>query len=481
MLNREEIKKIIDGNDFTGLLGQLENEYFDAKSQIYNLNDDRVKQELAKDVASFANLDGGYIIIGLRTAPSKLYDGDEVVELVPIDKNLINTSQYEGIIKDWIYPGIKGFSAKWLPHTTDASKGYLIIDVPPQDSSTKPFLINRFVGTKKNSTIIFGYAERRSDKSESKKIEDIQSIMRLGLNFESNIKERFDSIEAMLNQQTKQKESSVGRPDYKVELLSEDASALPDLTRAVELEVQLAARIAETLHANNLGDNRYFVLAAYPSGQSELKTVFSSSPDSIKSRLENPPVIRNMGWSLETLDQAHIIRGEYIRVTNGTRKTIDLYRDGTLIFACSADDKFLARGEIDNALALVSLAVIEAVYNFVSFYKVVLADFEINPTEVRFGVRLGNMHLGNVKNGLIPHDVKTYGYMFGDDFTFAPSDNWMKLLPSFKVDELDVGKVAFKIVREIYLWFGFDDSMIPYAKVDEEHKIIDPLLISGSK
>src|SRR5258706_3953217 len=84
------------------------------------------------------------------------------------------------------------------------------------------------------------------------------------------------------------------------------------------------------------------VLSAYPAPPSELRTLFMGPNDSIRRRLEKPPTLRYAGFDLETGDQGQSISGEKVRVASGDRKILELYRDGTFVFACRADDWFLA-------------------------------------------------------------------------------------------------------------------------------------------
>lgn len=129
-----------------------------------------------------------------------------------------------------------------------------------------------------------------------------------------------------------------------------------------------------TLKVNNMNNQRAIILTTYPKdGKGELKTLFTERTDSIKRKLENPPTtIRHEGWSLETLDRGKIIEGQLVRVMNGDR-VIDLYKDGTLIFAGLANEQFLAWSSKDE-LKINSLALIELVYNFISFCREVVND-----------------------------------------------------------------------------------------------------------
>lgn len=58
-----EVAAILQSGDFTRLLGGLEDDHLECKSAPYNLDQEREKMELAKDVSALANADGGIILI----------------------------------------------------------------------------------------------------------------------------------------------------------------------------------------------------------------------------------------------------------------------------------------------------------------------------------------------------------------------------------------------------------------------------------
>jgi len=80
-----------------------------------------------------------------------------------------------------------------------------------------------------------------------------------------------------------------------------------------------------------------------------------------------------------------------IRVANSD-KIIDLYRDGAMVFAGIVDKNFLAWGK-GNSTKINPVALVEVVYNFVVFYKLVLEDFNNKTKQINTRIDLRNMHL----------------------------------------------------------------------------------------
>jgi hypothetical protein len=218
-------------------------------------------------------------------------------------------------------------------------------------------------------------------------------------------------------------------------------------------------------------EKRSIILSAMPSEHAELRTIFSDKPDSIRRRLENPPMLRPNGWGLRTGDQAKFIRGELVRVKS-LRSTIDLYRDGTLIFGGQVNREFLAWSD-ETDIRLHPLAFAEVVVNFARFYKLILSDFLTAPSRLEFRIDLRNMWLGNEKTRLPggPVTSQWWELMAGPRME-APADTWSHkfLVPS---KEYNPDRVAFQLIHELYIWFGHSEESIPYKKETETGFISD--------
>jgi len=458
-ISREKFNEVIIASDFDQLIGEVENIWFDCKSQPYQIELDSGKRELAKDISSFLNAQGGVILIGIKTKPSTIHFGDEIEEIRPFIQGLVNTSQYKDVIKSWIYPEADEIEVEWKPMKNDSKKGIVIIRMPAQKDAIKPFLITKTLDEKKRIEMFFGYAERKGDNSQPLSIIDLQKTLRSGFNYENKIKERFDGMEAILKQST--------------------TKELFDLEKK-NINDKVNARIEKTIEYDNMNQKKLIILSAYPKEVVSLKTIFSNVEGSIRESLEHPPVLRYAGWSLETLDQAKIIKGEMISVANGSRKIINLYRDATLVFAGLADAAFLSWGGSQNKLKIHSTALVEIVYNFVNFYDLVLRDCQKMPQELCIRVDLRNMHLDGIVNYLAPYHTQSYTQVFHDEDRDAPDNNYTISL-DFKTENFNSEKIAFDILKEIYLWFGFSEEKIPYTKKENGLSIIDSSAISKLK
>ncbi|HEY9405561.1 MAG TPA: ATP-binding protein [Pyrinomonadaceae bacterium] len=443
-----KLEEIIASASFDTLLGEIENEWFECKAQPYALDGDSGKRELAKDVSSFANSLGGHILIGVKTKTSPTHYGDEVEKIRPFDQSLVNTDQYQKIIRDWVYPDIEGIGVRWVATKDDVNKGIVAITIPPQKDSSKPFLVKKVLDGKKQVEVMFGYAERRRDTSQPLSVVDIQKALRLGFNYESNLNVRFESLEAL------------------VRLVTENA---PDRSSHEVIAELIAKRIETVLEEGELNGKRAMVLTAYPSRPNEIEGIFTSSASKSRGYIENPPMLRRDGFNLRTHEAVRIIRGELIRARSGGYKIIDLYRDGTLIFAVEGGGNFLTWATPRGEQRINPVTLVEIIYNFVNLYGLLLEDFREKPDRMFFRVDLRNLHSDGVKSYLPPYAAGHWGYM---EKNYAPDESVVRQV-EVGSHEFDVGRVSFQILRIIYSWFGLEEDKIPYLKTEDEARAVD--------
>ncbi len=452
-LDFEKLELITESRDFHKLIGECESNFFDCKKVKYDLSDDQQKYELAKDVSSFANAKGGYVFIGIKTKRSDSRHCDQIRKIRPFEQDSCNPDQYLDVIGKWIYPKPKDVEARWYLVDENTQKGIFVIKIPPQKKDLKPFLITH---TPKESggfgTVLFGYCERKQDRNDPKTVEELQLLLRDGINFSDNLESRFQAIEA--NQQTILKLFS---PPEKKKVKFEDV-------------IKVDERIEIALQDVGLNQKRAMILSAYPEYVMQLRTIFSSDPKSIKQMLEYPPTIRSSGFDLRTLDRASIISGKFCRVTNGDRKVIDLYEDGALIAGFKADGDYLCWAM--KGLKINPVVLIESVYTFVLFYELVIEDMDTKPKIVTFKVDLHNFHLDDKKNYLVPYGLNTIAQIFDDEKKIARDNNWSKNI-DVDIEKFEVASIAYKIVERIYLYFGFEVEKIPFTKEVEGERVVD--------
>lgn len=326
----------------------------------------------------------------------------------------------------------------------------MAIRVPEQRSEIKPFLIVRTLDGPKVIESIFGYAERRTDSNEPMKAPDLQRSLRSGLHFERTLAARFDQIEVLFQ-----------NPPHVQREAAESA--------AHRLEQRLEQRIDGALAASDFADERALVISAFPTEPAEVTSIFSSGTGTVRWKLEHPPTLRSGGWDLATEKAAEIVRGELLRI-RGFRKILDLFRDGTFVFACVASNEFLAWTSAIEKLH--PIALVEIMYNFCAFYRIVGAELNPPPKNLGFRVAMRDLHKSGIRTKLGPGTVNSIGQIMPDYLREAPDDLFSlekKIVPT----DYDPEALAFELLREVYLWFGLPEDKVPYVRMRDDRRVID--------
>ena len=461
-LTLNKLAEIICQGDFEVLKDHAENEFFDCKRQPYSLGNDFGKRKLAQDISSFANLEGGYIFIGPHTGKESTHPFDIVTKISYLEYKQIDGKRYENIVGKWIYPPIDNLSFCWKESKDVKDKGVFVITIPAQDISAKPFLITKHIEEKKNTEVLFGYSERKTDSNKPKDIESVHLLMRDGLSYVNNLQ----GIETQIS-------------EMKTMLAS--TKIKENLKKSEMKEKEINQKVYEILNVNNMNAKRACALIAYPQSSNMLKTIFSKAKGSILNKLEHPGNLRDAGWSLETLDRAKIIEGKLIQVCNGERKTVRLYRDGILAF--SADHDFWAWPDKEG-IKLNCLGIVEGVYSFVEFYQQVRNDFNFPEDNILFKFGLFNLQKNDKATYLSPGSLRSISYQYNENQQKPATANEHISSPlPFNFKEIDVGNVAYQIIKEIYLWFGIidDEGAIPYIKKINNIDTVDVEQIINAK
>jgi Putative DNA-binding domain len=159
------------------LVGMFESGWFDAKSAPYRLSVRADRYELGKDIAAFANAGGGLILVGAKTKSRPT--GDEVSAINGCVLADVAAGNLRAAVRKQIYPLVKGIRIERIP-IRSKDQGVVLIEVPAQPESQKPFLV---VGTSSGgrvSELGFTLSVREGDGVEAPRIEVIHQLIRAG-------------------------------------------------------------------------------------------------------------------------------------------------------------------------------------------------------------------------------------------------------------------------------------------------------------
>jgi len=151
---------------------------------------------------------------------------------------------------------------------------------------------------------------------------------------------------------------------------------------------------------------------------------------------------------------------------------LEAWHDGSVIMVAAGDADFLAwANRSDDKLRINQLVLIECSYLFVKLVWEAMRTATVPPTSMQYRLELRRMTL------------KDKCILFPDGLSRFPSGakSAPKAEASFDTTVTvndDPGIPSYKLVAQVYRWFGFEDDTIPYTGLDERGKsIIDPTTI----
>lgn len=455
-LSPEEVRAILESGNFHALIEAVEDERLECKVAPYQVEHDHQKQELAKDVSGLANADGGVILIGVRAERDPIHFGDEIREIRSFRQTLVNPQQYQDVLKSWIYPALQQVGVRWFASAGNQERGIVAILIPTQTSARRPFLLTRTIDDRgKQVEVVFGYAERHRANVDPMSVQELHTLLRDGLRYDS-LNEQYERIEERLNQ-----------------LLAERTREAP-LPAGPDLAEMLPARVEQALTESTLHQGPAFILAAVPVQPVEIPTLFERRNAEVVRLLESPPELRDAGFDLTTGAQARIVGGQLRRAVVPEWKLLELWRDGTLIFAAAGDDDFLSWGRRSRGggpLRINQLVLIEATYLFAELSRRVCEHSQPRPTEIEYRLELRSMTVAGTPCGLIPGPLGTFAWE--SDIRRAPAVGASFPL-RWRQPDIHPGVVAYLLVREVYGWFGIEYDQIPYTEQIDGRTVISP-------
>ena len=236
-------------------------------------------------------------------------------------------------------------------------------------------------------------------------------------------------------------------------------------------------RIDNVLSEGEFKNRPSLLLSAVFLPEVKVKNIFSHKEGSknVIELLEQPPVFRQYGWDLQTLDRARPVLGDFLEVKNGERKTIRVYRNGQVIAAGLADEEFLGwameKFNVEGENSINGMAVAEFISNFCVFVNEILGFLDSKPSSIMFYLRINNpsnkklTFRSLVGQWHIP-DKK------GADVRFVKKEQQIGYDLDNKTQFNPAGTSA-KIWAEYCYVFGFREEEIPYLKEENGIIVID--------
>ena len=221
------------------------------------------------------------------------------------------------------------------------------------------------------------------------------------------------------------------------------------------------------------------------SNLSLVKTLFSSSPESLKTFFEKGIKIRNSGWDLDFRQEFKVsLNG--IEAENRTKR-IQIMSNGMMIIQGALISDFLCWGSGENygedeekRYRIHPLALIEFTYNAVIALEKVLEDIDKPIPKIQ--CHLGFVGLEKDKHYLVNGEISPRRVRFDAEFLKGEESEASLEFDreKLKLDEASVGAITYQIIEKIYRMFGFLDEDIPYVDSSNGEKKISKLQITNA-
>jgi hypothetical protein len=194
------VAAILAARNLAAFNGLVEDAWFDAKGPVpYDLASHAGRIELAKDVSSFANTEGGYIVVGLMTVEVPEQQTEQVNGLALIPEAEFNVNAIAGIARHYLHPRVQGLEVRWVADAGDATLGVGVIYIPVQPPDNRFILMKQVMGEGSPlPQIVFGMAMRRGSNSVPLTVDDLYRMCQDG---RSGVAERLTRIEAKIDSQ----------------------------------------------------------------------------------------------------------------------------------------------------------------------------------------------------------------------------------------------------------------------------------------
>jgi hypothetical protein len=149
------------------------------------------------------------------------------------------------------------------------------------------------------------------------------------------------------------------------------------------------------------------------------------------------------------------------RVTNG-RKGLELWQDGTLIFVGRNDEDFLGwavrRKQGERNSYINNYVLTEVVSLFCTLVIKLFSSIQAVPEKAIVGFGLTTGDVQSFELSTHPIDP-TFGSFPGKRIAAKDKTFWIEFELKNAIAEVE----AFRLLQEIYHWFGFLDEQIPYV------------------
>jgi hypothetical protein len=175
----EDVLAALAAGEPERLIGMAETPQVDFKREPYQLQTEKGKWELGKDVAGMSNHLVGVIVLGVGTKKTLGNFEEKADALRPIPVSMLDKDQYQSIIRETVRPAVD-FTISFWPHPGQPDKGYMTISVQPVAHHDRWAIVKRVFTDEGKLRDGIGVPVRDGDQSRWLSADEVYLLIRDG-------------------------------------------------------------------------------------------------------------------------------------------------------------------------------------------------------------------------------------------------------------------------------------------------------------
>lgn len=457
-MTQKQVIERLEALEFEALIGLPECVWLDAKETPYHLDSPKQKLELAKDVTALANASGGLILLGFDTIRHPTTAAEEISRVCPFSLSLVNPDRYSKVLATMVHPAPHAVRIALFESGEGDGRGIAVIVVDPAQVAEKPYIVGGMLDANDQRLgAYFGYFERKHDVIPPVSIARIQQQLSAGLHW-SSIDQRLQAIEANI--------VTWGNTGPRTKDLG-----ITDKTRGERLR---AACIAVGRHDLPLA---YYVATA--EGQCDFPTLFRSRSERVVRLIEKPPQLRAHGFEIWAGDASEIVEGRLRRNMIAGHRLIELWKDGLFIHIAPGDEDYLGwrTSGADRPIHINNFVLAESVLAFCWLMKFVFDEADPRPPVLRLSIGFDNLKR---LSGTPTLTTTPEGRMQVFPIVRPAPAGAVEVFQLAETGDYDPERLGYLLLADIYNWFGFDSTSMPYVDSSGPRPLLKATAILGN-
>lgn len=396
-----------------------------------NHQDNPDRLELLRDIISFANAGGGYLIIGIRDdgeGHAQKYEPDIIGDRQKIKQAITS------LCLDHIRDRIDGLEIRLR---TVRSNPLVIVRIPT--SIRIPHMV-----TFQNHTDFY---TRYEDGKREMTLSEIRESFNQDITARrlSRIETQLQTIISMQpTPQLREKEKQIEEGIAPRFLQIEDGNTLAEETSRRFIE--------------EVGNHPFFRVSVTPISPKVGLIDVDSEPT--RTLINNPPGSRRAGWNMEAGYRQIERFADGIRRGDKNEEYLELLSNGHMEFWTPLNESFCWRqspDEFSKRPRLYPYPVVEYPTTFLRLYRAIVDSLEISKD---FIVDLRYLNLKGYI--LAPYAPNAIGFMFADSYSKPFEDKQLYVTRKTIKNDFEPDQTAYELIQIVYAAFGFDASKIPF-------------------